>query len=276
MAKKDSARESRAAKAEQMRLDREKAEKRQRNIITGVIIAVVVALIAGAWYAIQYTIEQNRGPDTTPQSVTSDNGLLITPEDLGGETTDDTVDIVIWEDMSCPGCQAFLLENSDYLDEIVATGQATIEYRFANFLDRSSPNNHSTRAAAAAVCVFEEDGPEVFKNFQFAAYLQQPSGGNAGPDDEEFAEMAIQSGASDATAECIENSTFRRWITRTAPAFSDSGVSGTPGIIVAGEVVEENSASAIQAALDAVRGVENGGDEEADEDADAEEEPETE
>lgn len=261
MAKKDSARENRAAKAEQMRLDREKAEKRQRNLITGIIVVVVVALVGAAWFAIDYTMQQNETPELTPPSVTSDNGLLVTPEDLGGTTDDDTVEIVIWEDMSCPGCAGFVLGNAEYLDQIVADGQASIEYRFANFLDRNTPNSHSTRAAAAAVCVYEEDGVDTFKSFQLAAYAAQPQGGNAGPDDEGLADMAIQAGASDATAECIENGNYQRWIRDTAGAFADSGVSATPGIIIGGEILEgDPSAENVQAALDAIRGDAAGGD----------------
>lgn len=252
-----------------MRLEREKAEKRQRNIITAIIVVVVVALIGVAWWAIDYQMSQNQTPDETPASVTADNGVLITPEDLGGESDENTVEVVIWEDLSCPGCQGFFLQSADYLDEIIADGQASIEFRFANFLDASSPNSYSTRGAAAAVCVFEEDGPETFKDFQTMTYMQQPQQGTQGPEDDELADLATQAGASDAAAECIENGDFQNWIGDTADAFGDSGLTSTPGIIIDGQILEADpSPEAIQAALDEVRGV--SGDEGADEATDEE------
>ena len=75
-------RQQRAARAEQMRKDREKADRKQRNLITVGIVVVVVALIAAASFAIANTSNENAKATelTTPKNVTDDYGIVYTPD----------------------------------------------------------------------------------------------------------------------------------------------------------------------------------------------------
>jgi len=119
-------REERATRAEQMRKDRERGEKRQRNLITVGIVGIVVVLIAVAGVA--YKLESDRRAPIDelmpPAGATEDYGVVYTPKDAGGTAKKDVVRVVIYEDMQCPICQSFEQANGQYLAEAVKSGDS--------------------------------------------------------------------------------------------------------------------------------------------------------
>lgn len=226
----------RAAKAAQLKAEREKAESRQRNLITVAVIAVVAVLIGVAYFAIQSASDANSVPYTEPANSTQDYGFLIAPEDLGF-TSDNPADVVIYEDMQCPACAAFHVANRDFFNQQLEAGTITLEYRVVSFLDRASSNNYSSRAANAAACVWNHDGAKVFKDFQDVLYSTQPSEGGPGPENEQLGETALGLGASAAVVPCINDGVFGPWVEKTYEVFNDGKISGTPSIFIGGEAV---------------------------------------
>ena len=161
-----------------MRKEREKAERRQRNLITVAIVVVVLALVAVGGYAIK-TTSDDRAKETdviTPKGATGDYGVMYTAEDAGGKAATDAVKVVIYEDFQCPVCKAFEQANGAYLADAVKKGEIAIEYRIITFLDRASPNKYSSRAGSAALCAFEPVAAEAYKKVH-DLLLRQPAGG---------------------------------------------------------------------------------------------------
>lgn len=256
-------REQRATRAEQMRKDRERAEKRQRNLITIGIVAVVVALIAVAGIAFKMESDKH-APNTKlipPAGATKDYGVLYTPKDVGGTAKKDIVRVVIYEDMQCPICQRFEGANGQGLAAAIKQGEIEVEYRFVAFLDDfgASPNEYSRRASNAVLCAREEAGPKQFKQLHDLLYANQPQEKTLGPEDKQLVESAVSVGVKKAPAEsCILKHRYVPWLVKATEAMNRAKVTGTPTVRVDGKDVKGPGGSIptmidIQKAVDAAR-----------------------
>jgi protein-disulfide isomerase len=233
-------RQQRAARAEQMRKEREKAEKRQRNFITIGIVVIVLALVGVGGYAIKSASDKTAKETdvVTPKGATGDYGINFTAEDAGGKAGTDPVEVVIYEDFQCPVCKAFEQANGAFLDEAVKSGDITIEYRLLTFLDRASPNEYSSRAGSAALCAFESGGGEDYKKVASMLWANQPAEQTAGPEDPELVDQLKQAGVSgDAVESCVIQNRFVPWLEKATEASRDAKVNGTPTVRIDGKNV---------------------------------------
>ncbi|QMW65250.1 thioredoxin domain-containing protein [Mumia sp. ZJ1417] len=236
MASKDDKR-ARRERAEQMRKDRERQAKRRRNLITVAIVAVVLVVIAGAGFAVKAAVDNSAdSPTRTPDGITDTGGVNLTATDLGGTAAEDPVKVTIFEDFACPHCKSFEETTGQVLDQQVAAGAIDVEYRPVAFL-----NEFSNDAMAAAMCVFEEDGAKVFRDYAKLLFANQPQGGSLS--DKEFRDLAEEAGASKAATDCITGRPFRDWTEeQTEKAFDQpdsegNKLSGTPTVWVNGTTV---------------------------------------
>lgn len=253
----------RAARAEQMRKDRERAEKRQRNIVTLGIIGIVVLLIGVGTYAVK-SAHDDRAASTklvAPSGATKDYGIVYTPKDAGGKAAKDPaknpVRVVIYEDMQCPICQRFESANGQYLAQAVKSGEIEIEYRFVAFLDDlgASPNEYSRRASNAALCTREAKGAKAFKTLHDLLYANQPEEKTLGPTDNLLVDSAVSVGAKKSAVEsCILKHKYVPWLVKSTAAMQKAKVSGTPTVRVDGKDVQ-GTAGAIPMAADIQRAV---------------------
>lgn len=235
-------RQQRAARAEQMRKEREKAAKRQRSVITGAIVVVVIALVALAGYGIS-TINGDNAPEAF--------SIEYTAADAGGSDTDATatdtpadyepVVVEMYEDFQCPACQALEQVYGEQLQTLVASGDITIKYHPFSFLDErgGSPNEYSKRSTNAAICVYEEYDAAAYKTFHDYLYANQPSEGSPGPEDEDLIAAAESLGFTGIDS-CVTDHTYFDRIQKAKEAGGERGVTGTPTIYIDDEQVEDN------------------------------------
>ena len=244
-----------------MRKEREKADRRQRNLITIAIVVVVLALVAVGGYAIKSTSDA-RAKETavvTPKGATDDFGVPFTAADAGGEPASDPVKVVLYEDLQCPVCRAFEQANGAFLDEAVKNGDISIEYRLLAFLDRASPNQYSSRAGSAALCAFDSGGGEAYKKATNLMWANQPQENSAGPEDAALVDTLDQAGVSGDTVEaCVLKGKFVPWLEEATEASRDAKVTGTPTVFVDGKKVEGANKGVpqiadIQKAIDAAK-----------------------
>lgn len=170
-----------------------------------------------------------------PAGSTGAYGLPLTPEDVGASTTDDTTEVIIWTELGCPSCKTLFDEYGEQLRSLVESGDASVEVRFATFLDSSSPNQYSSRAVALAACAYNTDGPEAYWNVLLALYGQQPERGQAGPEDAELVALAESAGVRASIQECVEAAPFTDWVREGNDSFNAEGLSGTPTVFVDGD-----------------------------------------
>jgi protein-disulfide isomerase len=252
-------REERATRAEQMRKDRERAEKRQRNLITVGIIVVVVALIALA--AVAFKMESDKHEANTklipPAGATKGFGVVYGPKDVGGTAKKDIVRVVIYEDMQCPICQRFEGANGQYLADAVKKGEIEVEYRFVAFLDDlgASPNEYSRRASNAVLCAREEGGPKQFKQLHDLLYANQPEEKTLGPEDKSLVQSAVSVGLKQGPAEsCILKHRYVPWLEKSTEAMTGAKVTGTPTVRIDGKDVK-GAGGSIPSMIDIQRAV---------------------
>jgi len=233
-----------------MRRERNKADRRQRNIITVVIVGVVVALIGTAAWAINKETNKPVLPLVAPATVNADYGITWDKQAAAGEETPaGAVKVVLYEDFQCPACQAFEAANGTFLQESVDKGEIAIEYRPIAFLDQASTNEYSSRALNAAMCVLDTTDVKTFHDMYNLLYANQPKEGGAGHDDATLIGLAEQTGAKNIDP-CIADRKFGPWIRKATTASSANDISGTPTVLIDGKKVEGAKANSLPAAAD--------------------------
>lgn len=235
-------RQQRAARAEQMRKEREKAAKRQRNVITGAIVAIVIVLVAAAAYGVS-TISSDNAPEAWSVEYTAADA---SGGDAGAGATDAPADyepvvVEMYEDFQCPACQALEQAYGQQLQALVASGDITIKFHPFSFLDDrgASPNEYSKRSTNAAICVYEEYDAAAYKTFHDYLYANQPQEGTPGPEDEELVAAAESLGFT-GIEKCVTDHTYFNRIEKAKEAGGDRGVTGTPTVYIADKKVDDN------------------------------------
>jgi protein-disulfide isomerase len=212
-----------------------------KRIVVG---AVIVALILGVGLSIGYLNRTDSTPSMAiPQSAA--NGVIrFGPADA-------TVDVTVIEDFQCPHCKDFEAMSGGTLAGLVTEGVA-VSFHPISILDRASTSQYSTRAASAAYCVADADVAR-WRAWHEAVFVQQPAEGGAGLANEKLVDIARQVGVTgDSVTQCITSERYSDFVTSKTAEVLDSGVSGTPTVLVNGQQVVPNPA-AIRAAVDAAR-----------------------
>jgi protein-disulfide isomerase len=251
-------REEARAKAKALREQHKRGERRKRlglqlgigGVIVAAILVVVFAIVSGS---------QAPATAAAPTNLIFDGGIKLgvgleaftktntptpAPAASASASTKTPPNIVIYLDYQCPICQQFEVPNSSQLKSWVNTGAATLEIHPLSFLDgRATPNEYSSRAGSAAICVAEY-APQSFFDYSALLFENQPQEGTAGPSNDELvADLAkVQIPASDKLTSCIKNKAFGPWLLdHTSKVLSTPipgtklTVDGTPFILVNGQ-----------------------------------------
>ena len=235
--------EAARAKAEQMRREAEARSRRNRNIIIGITLLVVIGLFVAIFVAWQSASREAALNSAGPPGM-SDRGGVIVGEDSAPVT------VTVMSDFMCPACAAFEQENAAQLDEMTAAGTIKIEYVPVSILDRTSGGTkYSTRLASAGFCVAETD-KDKYPAFQQAMFANQPSEGGTGLTSEEVAGIAAGAGVSQAGQDCIKADKYTGYATKVTEDASAAGMRGTPTIYVNDEQVDDWGAANLKKLID--------------------------
>lgn len=247
-------------KARQLREEQQKRERRNRWLLQGGVAFVAVALVAVIALVLVSSVRP-AGPG--PRNMASDGvriGADFSVASTAALPADGTpvaseanppgvVDIQIVVDYLCPICREFEETNGAFLETLIASGAATVEYRpVAILTGRSAGTEYSLRAANAVACVVDRT-PSAFLAFHTALFAEQPEEGTPGLDDARLVELAVDAGSPRTAVErCVTERTFASWV-RAATDRALSGplpirnvevdrVQGTPTIFVNGQRFE--------------------------------------
>lgn len=259
---RDQRREIAREQARAEREARQKKERRNKILFRGGVTLAVVGILAAVGFGIW---AGSRGSGPSPLNMAS-GGIVFTGADgeatpletdrvESGETPEptDTDDfeapahVVTYVDYLCPFCNQFETANGAILEELVASGDITLEVHPVTILDRLSVGTeYSTRAASAAGCVAEYQ-PENFLSFNAALFAAQPAENSPGLTNDEIVDIAAEAGAdSEDVASCIRDARFKGWFKSDSQRVIDdedlqnptTGQFGTPTITVNGERYE--------------------------------------
>lgn len=244
-------REQAREKAKALREQHKKQDRRKRlGIQLGIIgaIALIITLVVVALVS----SSDKQANQAVPTNMSFDGGIKIgTNLEAFTSTTTPTPtvgkkvpNIQIYLDYQCPVCQAFEVPNASQIESWVKTGAATVEIHPISFLDgRGSPNEYSSRAANAAICVAEYS-PNNFFKFSSLLFANQPAEGTAGPENRDLISRTKEVGVTNADkiATCINDKIFANWISDTTDKVlsepikgTNYKVEGTPYILVDGK-----------------------------------------
>lgn len=148
------------------------------------------------------------------------------------------VRLTIFQDYNCVHCATFETQYGDEIQELVNSGQISLEIRNLTFLDASSPTFYSARTNNVAYTVANQVSTEQFLEFQKEIFSHQGTGGLS---NEELVEIAAKYGA-DVKTEVSEN-TWRPFVQVVTMESSTNGISGTPTIFADGEQYTTNDFS---------------------------------
>lgn len=245
-------RQARAARAEQMRKDRDKAARKQRNVITVAIVAVVIVLIAAAGFGIKALSDQNaKNTEVIEPKNLVEDGVAF-PAD-GGAAASGAPVVEIFEDFLCPACGSFEQLSGQFLQSQAAAGEIELRFMPFSFLHRQSTNDYSRRAMNVAFCAVDQDGPEAFWNVHDALFANQPEEMSAGPEDAALISLAEDAGVT-GVDNCVRTEKFVPWIDEKQETFAeDRKVEGTPTVHVNGKVSEARTPEELQKAIDAAK-----------------------
>lgn len=194
------------------------------------------------------------GSPSSNASPTDKGGIVVTGADVSDDVGDtgSPVEVIVYEDFQCPYCRALEESAGDFIEDALTEGEITVEYRTVSFLDQSSENEYSSRAANAARCVYDASGASAFFDFHKTLFENQPDEGTAGPDDEQLTAYASDAGAD--VADCITDRAMADQVAEATSQMKEDGVTGTPTVVVDGEQVEMTSETSVQDAIESAIG----------------------
>lgn len=223
---------ARARKAAEARAAQEKAERRRRMIMIGGVGAALLLLVGGIIGITLWQQNENEKDLEAAAGQPSEFGVAI-----GEESAPHTV--VIYEDFLCPFCGELETATRDDLARLAADGKVRVEYR--PFVLLSQIGDYSLRSTNAFAVVLDASGAEVAKEFHDLLFENQPP--ESDPDsvtDDDLVEMAVEAGATEAEVrDGIEDLAQRQWAEDATTEAESAGVTGTPTILLDGELFQD-------------------------------------
>ncbi len=214
--------------------------------ITG--LAVIAVLITVIVWAVVRPGSAGDAPGTlvAPAGATDSGAISIGDPDA-------KVVVSIYADYLCPFCGRFEQANGADLATAVSAGTVRLEIHPMSFLDpQSGGSRYSTRAANAFVTVANAD-PAQALTFNRLLFENQPEEGSAGPDDAQLADFARQAGVPDEVIAGFSAETYVPWVQKITEQAWDSGVTGTPTVLLNGQTFSGDlyTAGPLAAAIEA-------------------------
>lgn len=196
----------------------------RRRLSRWTVLAVLVGsvVVGVGLFGLTRALFGTDEPVATPAGINAAGGFPVGPPDARAR-------IVVYLDLQCPECRAYLDSVQGTLDELVADGRAQVVYHPLALYDRASSTRYSTRAAAAAGCAAEAG---VYPAFQRAVLAGQPPAGGEGLPDQRLIELGRQAGAGEAFAACVRDRRFEPWVSRTTSRAYNLGVRSVPTVLV--------------------------------------------
>ena len=254
--RRDAARE----KAREQRLKQQRREKRNRAVLQLSIGVVIVAIVAVVALVIVNSVRPaGPGPRNMANGGITISGASLKAVTTGAAEADTTPTpepttsgkalIQIFEDFGCPYCMQFETANTAYIQGLVKSGAAEVQYFPVAILDRSFSDRYSTRAANAAAAVANWS-PDEYPDFHARLYAAQPAEGGAGLSDARILQIAKEAGVRNLAqiTNAVKDGQYEKWVASRTDEFSSKAgalakvkispsknIGSTPTVVVNGQ-----------------------------------------
>lgn len=233
--KRNERREAARRRAEELRAETARREKRARLI-------TIISTVAGlSVLAVLIMIIVSQGSKSPIEAVENQPNNVVNGSIQFGDVDNEEVEAIVYSDYMCPVCKDFEDINGADLKALAQTDGVVVSYFPLSFLDRSSQGTKfSTRSSNAAMCV-ADGAKDSFIEFHEAMFANQPEQGSAGMTNEEMADLAVAAGADDAVRQCILDEEFDDYVEAiTQHASSKHDVTGTPTVRINEKHLDED------------------------------------
>lgn len=240
---------NKAAARERLRTERERRAKRdktRRQIIVGVSVVGVLAVVgAGTWGVMQlnkpsrWEAAKDAKNVTAPKNTSGENGTTVV---IGKSTAKKTLEL--YEDSRCPICGTFEQAIGETVHKDVDAGKYKIKYIGATFIDDMS-NGEGSKNALSALGAALNVSPEAFLDYKYALYSTKY---HPEETDDKFKDDAYLIKIADsvdslkgnkAFQKDVEDGTYDSWAMKMSAAFEKSGVRGTPTLKMDGKALTD-------------------------------------
>ena len=228
-----------------------KAADRRRNVMIQVGLTAVVVIFAVVLVFYIVTSGSTKPANGEAKAIRVATSQVVTKEG----TTEPKAVLSLYEDFLCPVCGRFEQQFGPTISQLIDSGAVATDFYMVAILDRPANQNYSSRAAAAAYCVADEDttpDKQMFRRFHAALYAQQPSEtGTTFPTNQQLIETARQAGVAGKVPECINSGRYLDMAKGLAAATS---VTGTPTVRINGEDYQFTTPDALVAKVKEIVG----------------------
>jgi protein-disulfide isomerase len=229
----------------------------QSLLIYSVAAVVIAAVVIGAALLLTGGKSTNAGsPDFTPNPPV---GSAVTPKNvpMNGRTIGDpnaphTIDV--WEDFQCPNCRNFSLEiEPQLINNYVINGEVKLTYHDFIVIDSNTGGHESLDAANAARCAQDQG---MFWEYHDWLFTNQYAEGSGAFSKDRLKLMGQLMGIPDLNAfdSCVDNGTHDSDV-KAESASHPSDATGTPSIVVDGQLQLSYDYATVSATLNQILGV---------------------
>lgn len=229
---------------------KKKRQQRRNTLLWAVGIIIVLLLLFASPTIINALKPAGAFVRITPPAYPMENGKTIGSPNA-------KVKIVVYEDYQCPSCKLFTenVEKQLLASSYITNGQVNYELMMYPFLDRNSITKESHQAANASMCALDQGH---FWDFHAILFANQGTAENAGAFTDKRLQAFAESLGLDMNAfnSCFKANKFSTQIEAELQQGTNSGVTGTPGVLVNGKIITpgliptyDDLKSAIDAAL---------------------------
>lgn len=244
--------QAKALREEQLRKEK-RAQITRRALLGGGVVAV-----AGIGTAVYLNKKDARGiytagdsdatitlpdllaqSDDMPQHVREDGAITLGSDLTAGSVNEGAPVVSLFFDYYCPHCQEFEVVHKDEINELVSSGEVTLALYAVKILGSSWTDDVNN--ALASVLNHEPEKVLDFHAAAFDLYGQAAAQGSAALlTIENLVAVAQEAGISETTtaefAQNAEANTYEKFTELTTQTFTDGGLTGTPSVMVNGEV----------------------------------------
>ncbi len=225
---------------------REKRRSQQRKQRIYIVLAVVGGALAIAAIAIVPSLlPVGDIVDITPHERPLEDGRAMGDPDA-------PVLIEVYSDFQCPACKNYSDQIEPQVTEaFVANGNVYYIYRHFPFLDDRAPRNESDQAANASMCAADQNRFWDYHDMLFANWNGENQGAFSDKRLVAFAERLDMDMA--AFNSCFDANTHRAEIDSEYQMGRESGVTGTPSVLVNGRILTPGLVPSFDAISEAVQ-----------------------
>ena len=247
-------REAARAKAQALRLEQEKRERRAKVTRRVLIGAGAVAVVGGAAGLVTTSVLKrrrklavnNRG---IPYLVRTDDGAWTYGKNSVIDTTNEGAAVLdVFFDYACPHCAEFDTLHADEISTLLNDGKATLILHPCLII----PNQTWTSKAMNAMGLVLDEDPgkalafhnAIFDEFASMVRAQDASRQTVDTLVSAAEKAGVSSDVSGRFKETSDGKKYDTWTDLGTKAFNDQGLKGTPTVMVRGQTVELSKLSA--------------------------------